>query len=72
MKEIMDTKAFKRSLHHSENYYRRGFGHQAEVSTQFDSEYKSNFIQQIRDKDNTLEQGDVTIRLAEAFGFAGV
>ncbi len=69
MKEIMDTKAFKRSLHHSENYYRRGFGHQAEVSTQFDSEYKSNFIQQIRDNNNTLEQGDVTIRLAEAFGF---
>ncbi|MDJ0696204.1 4-hydroxy-3-methylbut-2-enyl diphosphate reductase [Mastigocoleus sp. MO_188.B34] len=65
----MDTKAFKRSLHHSENYYRRGFGHQAEVSTQFDSEYKSNFIQQIRDNNNTLEQGDVTIRLAEAFGF---
>ena len=69
MKEIMDTKAFKRSLHHSENYYRRGFGHQAEVSTQFDSEYKSNFIQQIRDNNNTLEQGDVTIQLAEAFGF---
>ncbi|MEO0969634.1 MAG: 4-hydroxy-3-methylbut-2-enyl diphosphate reductase [Cyanobacteria bacterium J06639_18] len=65
----MDTKAFKRSLHHSENYYRRGFGHQAEVSTQFDSEYKSNFIQQIRDNNNTLEQGDVTIQLAEAFGF---
>ena len=69
MKEIMDTKAFKRSLHHSENYYRRGFGHQAEVSTQFDSEYKSNFIQQIRDNNNTLVQGDVTIQLAEAFGF---
>ncbi len=69
MKEIMDTKAFKRSLHHSENYYRRGFGHQAEVSTQFDSEYKSNFIQQIRNNNNILEQGDVTIRLAEAFGF---
>ncbi len=69
MKEIMDTKAFKRSLHHSENYYRRGFGHQAEVSTQFDSEYKSNFIQQIRDNNNTLDQGDVTIQLAEAFGF---
>ena len=69
MKQPMDTKAFKRSLHHSENYYRRGLGHQAEVSTQLNSEYQSNLIQQIRDNNYTLKQGNVTIRLAEAFGF---
>jgi 4-hydroxy-3-methylbut-2-en-1-yl diphosphate reductase len=65
----MDTKAFKRSLQHSENYHRKGFGHQAEVTTQLQSEYQSNLIQQIRDNNYILQQGDVTIRLAEAFGF---
>lgn len=65
----MDTKAFKRSLQHSENYHRRGFGHQAEVATQLQSEYQSGLIQQIRDRNYTLTIGDVTIRLAEAFGF---
>ncbi|WP_414623552.1 4-hydroxy-3-methylbut-2-enyl diphosphate reductase [Calothrix sp. CCY 0018] len=65
----MDTKAFKRSLQHSENYHRRGFGHQEEVATQLDSEYQSSLIQEIRDNNYTLNRGDVTIRLAEAFGF---
>jgi 4-hydroxy-3-methylbut-2-en-1-yl diphosphate reductase len=65
----MDTKAFKRSLQHSENYNRKGFGHQAEVATQLQSEFQSNLIQQIRDRNYTLQRGDVTIRLAQAFGF---
>lgn len=65
----MDTKAFKRSLQHSDNYHRRGFGHKEEVATQLHSEYQSSLIQEIRDKNYTLTSGDVTIRLAEAFGF---
>ena len=65
----MDTKAFKRSLQHSDNYNRKGFGHQAEVATQLQSEYQSNLIQEIRDRNYTLQRGDVTIRLAQAFGF---
>ena len=65
----MDTKAFKRSLQHSENYHRRGFGHKEEVATQLHSEYQSSLIQEIRDNNYTLNRGDVTIRLAEAFGF---
>jgi 4-hydroxy-3-methylbut-2-en-1-yl diphosphate reductase len=65
----MDTKTFKRSLHKSEQYHRKGFGHEAAVSALLDSEYKSNLIQEIRDNGYTLVQGDVTIRLAEAFGF---
>ena len=67
--KIMDTKAFKRSLQHSENYHRKGFGHQAEVATQLQSEYQSNLIQEIRNNNYTLQREDVTIRLAEAFGF---
>ena len=65
----MDTKAFKRSLQHSDNYNRKGFGHQAEVATQLQSEFQSNLIQEIRDRNYTLKRGNVTIQLAQAFGF---
>ena len=68
-KRGMDTKAFKRSLHSSENYHRKGFGHEAEVATQLKSEYQSNLIQEIRENNYRLQRGDVTILLAEAFGF---
>ena len=65
----MDTKAFKRSLQHSENYHRKGFGREAEVASMLKSEYQSNLVQQIRDNNYTLQRAQVTIRLAEAFGF---
>ncbi|NEO77338.1 4-hydroxy-3-methylbut-2-enyl diphosphate reductase [Moorena sp. SIO4G3] len=65
----MDTKAFKRSLQKSDNYHRKGFGHEAEVTSQLESEYQSSLIEEIRSKNYRLQQGDVTIRLAEAFGF---
>jgi len=65
----MDTKAFKRSLHSSDNYHRKGFGHDAEVATQLQSEYQSSLIQEIRDNNYRLKRGNVTIHLAEAFGF---
>jgi 4-hydroxy-3-methylbut-2-en-1-yl diphosphate reductase len=65
----MDTKAFKRSLQKSENYHRRGFGNEAEISEVLNTEYQSDLIQTIRDNNYTLTKGDVTIRLAEAFGF---
>ncbi len=65
----MDTKAFKRSLQKSENYHRKGFGHEAEVAGVLNSEYQSNLIQTIRNNNYVLQKGEVTIRLAEAFGF---
>lgn len=65
----MDTKAFKRSLHHSDNYFRQGFGHGDEVAGQMKTEYNSGLIQDIRTLNYTLTRGDVTIKLAEAFGF---
>jgi len=65
----MDTKAFKRSLNKSDNYHRKGFGHEAEVTGVMNAEYQSNLIQTIRDNNYRLQRGDVTIRLAEAFGF---
>jgi 4-hydroxy-3-methylbut-2-enyl diphosphate reductase len=65
----MDTKAFKRSLQQSENYHRKGFGHEAEVMGVLNSEYQSDLIQEIRNNNYRLQRGNVTIRLAEAFGF---
>jgi 4-hydroxy-3-methylbut-2-en-1-yl diphosphate reductase len=65
----MDTKAFKRSLNHSDNYHRKGFGHQADVEVVLKSEYESDLIKEIRDRNYTLTRGDVTIRLAQSFGF---
>lgn len=64
-----DTKAFKRSLNQSENYFRKGFGHEADVSGAMNAEYQSSLIQEVRDNQYSLTRGDVTIRLAEAFGF---
>ena len=69
MSNKIDTKAFKRALQHSDNYHRKGFGHEAEVTGVLNTEYQSNLIQQIRDNNYQLTRGDVTIRLAEAFGF---
>ena len=65
----MDTKAFKRSLQQSENYHRRSFGHAEEVAQDMNSEYQSDLIQAIRDRNYRYVNGDVTIRLAESFGF---
>ncbi|MGB3670992.1 MAG: 4-hydroxy-3-methylbut-2-enyl diphosphate reductase [Phormidesmis sp.] len=66
----MDTKAFKRALNHSENYYRnQGFGQKEDVAGQMRSEYESSLIQTIRANNNLLVKDDVTIHLAESFGF---
>lgn len=66
----MDTKAFKRTLNHSENYYRnQGFGQKEAVADVMRSQYESNLIQKIRANNNQLVQGEVTIHLAESFGF---
>jgi 4-hydroxy-3-methylbut-2-en-1-yl diphosphate reductase len=65
----MDTKSFKRSLHSSDRYHRKGFGHEAQVKQMLHSEYQSGLIQQLRDNNYRLQHGNVTIRLAESFGF---
>ncbi|MGC1309292.1 MAG: 4-hydroxy-3-methylbut-2-enyl diphosphate reductase [Phormidesmis sp.] len=66
----MDTKAFKRALNHAENYYRnQGFGQKEDVAGEMKSQYESSLIQKIRANRNRLVEGDVTIHLAESFGF---
>ncbi|MEM9539753.1 MAG: 4-hydroxy-3-methylbut-2-enyl diphosphate reductase [Cyanobacteria bacterium P01_E01_bin.42] len=65
----MDTRAFKRDLNHSPNYFRRGFGKQKEAVATLNTEYQSSLIQEIRDNNYRLDRGDVTVFLAESFGF---
>ena len=66
----MDTRAFRRSLNKSDNYYRnQGFGEKEQIATQMGDEYQSDLIQTIRNQGYTYTQGDVTIKLAKDFGF---
>ena len=65
----MDTRAFKRSLHHSERYNRRGFGLGDEVAGTLQTAYQSDLIAELRANGYELREGRLTVRLAEAFGF---
>jgi len=65
----MDTRAFKRSLHHSERYNRRGFGLGEEVAGSLQTAYQSDLIASLRTNGQELREGRLTVRLAEAFGF---
>jgi len=67
--DIIDTQAFRRSLHHSGNYNRRGFGRTNEVAATLEKAYQCDLIQQIRSNNHKLTEGRLTIHLAEAFGF---
>ena len=65
----MDTRAFKRSLHHSERYNRRGFGLGEEVAGTLETAYQSDLVATLRQNGAVLQEGRLTVRLAEAFGF---
>ncbi len=67
--DAVDTRAFKRSLHHSERYNRRGFGLGNEVAGSLEQAYQSDLIAKLRGSGYSLESGRLTVRLAEAFGF---
>lgn len=67
--DAVDTRAFKRSLHHSDRYNRRGFGLGNEVAGSLEQAYQSDLIAKLRESGYSLESGRLTVRLAEAFGF---
>lgn len=50
-------------------YHRKGFGLKDEVQIELKREYESDLISQIRKSGNSLVVGDITIKLAQAFGF---
>ncbi len=53
----------------SETYFRKGFGLKAQVRPVIESEYHSELVDRIRGQGCKRTFGDVTVRLAEEFGF---
>ncbi len=65
----MDTQAFKRSLHQSDRYNRRGFGSPSKRTQALEKAYQSSLIGSIRDNGSVMKHGRLQVKLAEAFGF---
>jgi 4-hydroxy-3-methylbut-2-enyl diphosphate reductase len=52
-----------------ETYFRKGFGLKAEVKGVVEAEYNSALVERIRARGYQETFGDVTVRLAQEFGF---
>jgi 4-hydroxy-3-methylbut-2-enyl diphosphate reductase len=52
-----------------QTYFRKGFGLKSEVRPLINSEYQSALVEKIRSRGYTADFGDVTVRLAQEFGF---
>ncbi|KAI4342372.1 hypothetical protein MLD38_027010 [Melastoma candidum] len=64
-----DAKAFRHNLTRSKNYNRKGFGHKEETMELMNREYTSDIIKTLKENGNEYTWGNVTVKLAEAFGF---
>lgn len=51
------------------NYHRKGFGLKESIQEELASQYESDLISFIRQNNNEAKRGEITIKLAEAFGF---
>ena len=52
-----------------QTYFRKGFGLKDEVRPRIEAEYHSALVEEIRAKGYQAQFGEVTVRLAEEFGF---
>ncbi|KAI4376032.1 hypothetical protein MLD38_013832 [Melastoma candidum] len=64
-----DAKAFRHNLTRSKNYNRRGFGHKEETLQLMNREYTSDIIKILKENGKEYTWGNVTVKLAEAYGF---
>nr|ABB78089.1 1-hydroxy-2-methyl-2-(E)-butenyl 4-diphosphate reductase type 2 [Ginkgo biloba] len=64
-----DPKTFRKNLTRSENYNRKGFGRKEETLALIDSEYTSDVVKTLKENNNEYTWGNVTVKLAEAYGF---
>ncbi|KAJ9551756.1 hypothetical protein OSB04_015801 [Centaurea solstitialis] len=64
-----DAKAFRHNLTRSDNYNRKGFGHKKETLELMNQEYFSDIIKTLKENNYEYTWGNVTVKLAEAFGF---
>jgi 4-hydroxy-3-methylbut-2-en-1-yl diphosphate reductase len=60
----------RREIVNSENFNRMGFpGTKAEVEGMMTSEFTSTLVEELREAAYTVRRGDVTVKLAKAYGF---
>lgn len=52
-----------------QTYFRKGFGLKKELRPLIDAEYQSALVEQIRSRGYTSQYGDITVHLAQEFGF---
>ncbi|XP_027159061.1 4-hydroxy-3-methylbut-2-enyl diphosphate reductase, chloroplastic-like [Coffea eugenioides] len=65
-----DAKKFRHNLTRSKNYNRKGFGHKQETLELMNREYTtSDIIKKLKENGNEYTWGNVTVKLAEAYGF---
>ncbi|CAA2940907.1 4-hydroxy-3-methylbut-2-enyl diphosphate reductase, chloroplastic-like [Olea europaea subsp. europaea] len=64
-----DAKVFRHNLTRSKNYNRRGFGHKEETLELMNREYTSDIIKKLKENENEYTWGNVTVKLAESYGF---
>nr|ABY57296.1 IPP/DMAPP synthase [Artemisia annua] len=64
-----DAKVSRHNLTRSENYNRKGFGHKKETLELMSQEYFSDIIKTLKENNYEYTWGNVTVKLAEAFGF---
>ncbi|XXG81319.1 hypothetical protein AAC387_Pa09g1984 [Persea americana] len=64
-----DAKVFRKNLTRSKNYNRKGFGHKEETMELMNQEYTSDVVKTLRENGNEYTWGNVTVKLAESYGF---
>ncbi|GJV91118.1 4-hydroxy-3-methylbut-2-enyl diphosphate reductase, chloroplastic-like protein, partial [Tanacetum coccineum] len=65
-----DAKVFRHNLTRSENYNRKGFGRKKETLELINQEFTSGeIIKTLKENNNEYTWGNVTVKLAEAYGF---
>ncbi|PKI47524.1 hypothetical protein CRG98_032114 [Punica granatum] len=64
-----DPKVFRHNLTRSKNYNRKGFGHKEEIDKLMDREYTSDVIKTLKENGYEYTWGNVTVKLADAYGF---
>nr|AUZ98422.1 4-hydroxy-3-methylbut-2-enyl diphosphate reductase [Trachyspermum ammi] len=64
-----DTKEFRKNLTRKANYNRKGFGRKDETLEDIKKEYYSDIIQTLKANGYEYTWGNVTIKLAESYGF---
>ncbi|XVE66689.1 hypothetical protein DITRI_Ditri08aG0098600 [Diplodiscus trichospermus] len=64
-----NAKDFRHNIARSKNYNRNGFGHKEETVELMNRQYTSDIIKKLKENGNVYTWGNVTVKLAEAYGF---